>query len=98
MTLRQLRTTALVTALLAGTAGIAFAQQGTEGATSPGGAVTEGPGRAGNAGMGKTTPSAVTGTDQAMGNQGMGMGKKMKTKKTARRHTGRTTGSGRAPE
>jgi hypothetical protein len=87
-----LRTTVLAAALLAGTAGIAFAQQGTEGATSPGGAVTEGPGRAGNAGMGRSTPSAVTGTDQTT------MGKKMKTRKTARRHTGQTTGSGRSPQ
>jgi hypothetical protein len=91
MTLSQLRTTALAAALLAGTAGIAFAQQGTEGATSPGGAVTEGPGRAGNAGMGRSTPSAVTGTDQTVG-------RKMKARRTARRHTGRTTGSGRVPE
>jgi hypothetical protein len=93
MTLRQLRTTALAAALLAGTAGIAFAQQGTEGATSPGGAVTEGPGRAGNAGMGRSTPSAVTGTDQTTT-----MGKRVKTRKTARRHTGQTTGSGRSPQ
>ena len=92
MTLRQLRTTALAAALLAGTAGVAFAQQGTEGATSPGGAVTEGPGRAGNAGMGRSTPSAVTGTDQTT------TGKKMKTKKTARHHTGQTTGSSPAPQ
>jgi hypothetical protein len=86
--MRNLRTAALVAAVLAGTAGLALAQGvGKEGATSPGGAVTEGPGRAGNAGLGGGTPSAVTGTNEATS------GKMVKHKKTARRHTRHTTGS-----